>query len=219
MSFLQCKENFSSQKKRKVDTNSAPRTVNGQTIPEKQPLLVTGVVMRPYQLEGYEWMTMLYENGINGILADEMGLGKTLQTIALFCHLMEMGVPGPYLVVAPLSTVTNWVNEFKRFAPAVPVVLYHGDKKEREMLRKKHINQTTRVDAVQDALKNVFVTSYAIAMNDRPFLRSVKWRFIVVDEGHRLKNMNCKLVKELKLYSTANKLLLTGALTKWVLKS
>ncbi len=65
------------------------------------------------QIRGYQWMATLFENGINGILADEMGLGKTIQTIALFCHLVEMGVPGPYLIVAPLSTVPNWVREFK----------------------------------------------------------------------------------------------------------
>ena len=66
-----------------------------------------------FQLKGYQWMATLYENGINGILADEMGLGKTIQTIALFCHLIEMGVPGPFIVVAPLSTISNWVREFK----------------------------------------------------------------------------------------------------------
>ena len=77
-------------------------------------------------LLGYQWMATLYENGINGILADEMGLGKTIQTIALFCHLVEMGSNGPFLVVAPLSTVPNWINEFKRFAPLFPTVLYHG---------------------------------------------------------------------------------------------
>ena len=66
-------------------------------------------------------MSTLWENGINGILADEMGLGKTIQTVALFCHMYEMGVPGPFMVVAPLSTVPNWVNEFKRFAPKVTV--------------------------------------------------------------------------------------------------
>ena len=75
--------------------------------------------MRNYQLDGYEWMSTLWENGINGILADEMGLGKTIQTVALFCHLYEMGVQGPFMVVAPLSTVPNWVNEFSRFAPKV----------------------------------------------------------------------------------------------------
>jgi ATP-dependent DNA helicase len=56
---------------------------------------------------------------VNGILADEMGLGKTLQVIALFCHLIEMHVTGPFLVVAPLSTLPNWMLEFERFAPQV----------------------------------------------------------------------------------------------------
>lgn len=56
---------------------------------------------------------------MNGILADEMGLGKTLQVIALICHLIEMNVTGPFLAVAPLSTLPNWLLEFERFAPQV----------------------------------------------------------------------------------------------------
>ena len=75
--------------------------------------------MRPYQLDGMEWLQVLYENGINGILGDEMGLGKTLQCVGLIGHLIEMNVKGPFLVVAPLSTVTNWVTEFRRFSPSV----------------------------------------------------------------------------------------------------
>ena len=62
---------------------------------------------------------MLFENGMNGILADEMGLGKTLQCISLLAHLVEMGVQGPFLVAAPLSTLPNWVAEFYKFAPKV----------------------------------------------------------------------------------------------------
>ena len=70
----------------------AERSVNGQTIPDEQPVLISGGVMRKYQLEGLQWMINLDQNGINGILADEMGLGKTLQTISLFAHLVEVGV-------------------------------------------------------------------------------------------------------------------------------
>lgn len=62
---------------------------------------------------------VLYENGVNGILADEMGLGKTIQCIALIAHLIENGVRGPFLVTAPLSTLPNWLAEFKRFTPGV----------------------------------------------------------------------------------------------------
>jgi ATP-dependent DNA helicase len=56
----------------------------------------------------------------------------------------------------------------------------------------------------------VFVTSYEIAMNDRCHFRSTKWRYLVVDEGHRIKNMHCRLIRELKQYQATNKLLLTG---------
>ena len=62
---------------------------------------------------------VLYENGVNGILGDEMGLGKTVQCIALFAHIIKMGVPGPFLVCAPLSTLPNWLSEFQRFTPEV----------------------------------------------------------------------------------------------------
>lgn len=62
---------------------------------------------------------MLWENGINGILADEMGLGKTIQCIAHIGMMIEKKVMGPFLVVAPLSTLPNWINEFKRFTPEV----------------------------------------------------------------------------------------------------
>lgn len=62
---------------------------------------------------------MLWENGINGILADEMGLGKTIQCIAHMAMMIEKKVMGPFLVVAPLSTLPNWISEFRRFTPEV----------------------------------------------------------------------------------------------------
>ena len=64
---------------------------------------------------------VLYENGVNGILGDEMGLGKTIQCIAVIAHMIEMGIRGPFLVAAPLSTVPNWVSEFKKFTPTVSI--------------------------------------------------------------------------------------------------
>ena len=218
-------EEESQSKKRKLDapdsaTNNQKdvaktrsenqRKFEGKEIPENQPLLLSGGIMRSYQLEGYEWMATLWEKGINGILADEMGLGKTIQTVALFCHLYEMGVPGPFLVVAPLSTVPNWVNEFKRFAPTVPVILYHGSLSARVQLRSLIRDSLTSKELDGKRMMNVVVTSYEIAMNDRAAFSSIRWRYIVVDEGHRLKNMNCRLIRELKQYNSANRLLLTG---------
>lgn len=191
------------------------RTCDGKPIPDDQPLLLSGGIMRDYQLLGYQWMATLYENGINGILADEMGLGKTIQTIALFAHLVEMGVPGPFLVIAPLSTIANWKREFNKFAPLMPVVLYHGSAKEREALRNAHVKEMHQLNEEAGLeggrkVRNTFITSYEIAMNDQPAFRKVKWLYIVVDEGHRLKNMHCRLIKSLKLYNSSNRLLLTG---------
>ena len=81
--------------------------------------------MRPYQLEGLNWMIKLYENSTNGILADEMGLGKTLQTIAFLAHLkFGLGVGGPHLVICPLSVLSSWMTELKRFCPTMRAVKY-----------------------------------------------------------------------------------------------
>ena len=70
-------------------------------------------------------MVSLYNNRLNGILADEMGLGKTIQSISLLCHLIERKKqPGPFLVIVPLSTMTNWVIEFEKWAPAINKIVY-----------------------------------------------------------------------------------------------
>lgn len=72
-------------------------------------------------------MVSLFNNKLNGILADEMGLGKTIQTISLFTYLVEVKkLQGPFLVVIPLSTMSNWVMEFEKWAPSLQVVSYKG---------------------------------------------------------------------------------------------
>lgn len=73
------------------------------------------------------WLASLYDQGINGILADEMGLGKTVQSLACLAHLAEAnGIWGPFLVVAPASTLHNWQQECSRFIPKfkVHVIVY-----------------------------------------------------------------------------------------------
>lgn len=76
--------------------------------------LLTGGRLKGYQLKGIKWMISLWQNGLNGILADQMGLGKTVQTIGLLSHLKGNKLHGPFLIVAPLSTLSNWVNEIRR---------------------------------------------------------------------------------------------------------
>lgn len=148
----------------------------------QQPSLVTGGNMRTYQLEGLEWLKTLWMNGLCGILADEMGLGKTIQAISMIAFLKENKVPGPYLIAAPLSTVSNWVDEFKRWTPGIDVVLYHGTKNERAAIRQKNMKLKNQGDLDFP----VVCTSYEVCMNDRKFLTNYKWRYIVVVCSGRL---------------------------------
>ncbi|KAL8766188.1 MAG: hypothetical protein Q9209_006953 [Squamulea sp. 1 TL-2023] len=170
-----------------------------------QPKLISGGKMRDYQLEGLTWLACLYEVGLNGILADEMGLGKTVQLISFLAFLREHGTNGPFLILGPLSTVTNWVNEFQRWAPKIPVVMYHGNPQVRGQIRRQQLKGDSKGEKFP-----VVCTSYEICMKDKKYLANYHWKFIVVDEGHRLKNFNCKLVKELKQYPTESRMILTG---------
>lgn len=170
----------------------------------EQPALVTGGIMRKYQLEGLDWMRSLYENGLNGILADEMGLGKTIQTISLLAFLREMESYGPFLVVAPLSTTSNWMDEFQKWTPDIPRLIYHGNPKEREAIRRREFVQPG------SPTFPVVITSYNILINDAKFLQHIQWKFVIIDEGHRIKNSNSVLVKCLELLKSNNRLLITG---------
>ncbi|CAO1627411.1 unnamed protein product [Sympodiomycopsis kandeliae] len=199
--------------KEDLKSNGKSASPSGSSTPRsaghsRQPALVTGAELRPYQLEGFEWLVSLYENGLNGILADEMGLGKTLQTISFLAHLRGKGVWGPFIIVAPLSTIANWVNEFERFTPGIPAMMYHAQNKDERAKLRKHFRYPT--NAEEKKKFPVIVTSFEIAMMDRVHLNHLKWKYIVVDEGHRLKNMNCRLIQELKKFNSAQRLILTG---------
>lgn len=117
------------------------------------------------------------------------GLGKTIQTVAFLTYLCGKGVKGPFLVVGPLSTLANWVKEIQKWAPTMPVLLYHGTKDERIELRKKAL------PAIISNKKGIVVTSFEITIKDRSALQRKRWKYIIVDEGHRIKNMNCRLIK------------------------
>ncbi|RDX66163.1 ISWI chromatin-remodeling complex ATPase CHR17, partial [Mucuna pruriens] len=158
--------------------------------------------MRDYQLAGLNWLIRLYENGINGILADEMGLGKTLQTISLLGYLHEFrGITGPHMVVAPKSTLGNWMNEIRRFCPVLRAVKFLGNPDER-----KHIREELLVAGKFD----VCVTSFEMVIKEKSALRRFSWRYIIIDEAHRIKNENSLLSKTMRLYNTNYRLLITG---------
>ncbi|XP_033224714.1 lymphoid-specific helicase-like [Belonocnema kinseyi] len=164
-------------------------------------------ILHEYQQEGLQWLKVLYENGLNGILADEMGLGKTVQVIALMSHLIEKNQAGPFLIIAPLSTIPNWLLEFERFAPDLPVVLFHGTADDRRAVYRT-IKHKTTVGSCRT--QPIVLTTYEMPVMEKKFLRTQNWRYIVIDEGHRIKNHQCQLVQVLKSCKSMNRLLLTG---------
>ena len=168
----------------------------------EQANILVGGSLKPYQIRGLEWLISLYNNNLNGILADEMGLGKTIQTISLITYLMERKkVNGPFLIIVPLSTLSNWVNEFARWAPSVISIIYKGDP-----------NQRRNLSSLLKAAKfNVLLTTYEYVIRDKACLAKIRWRYMIIDEGHRMKNHHCKLTQILNTYYIApHRLLLTG---------
>jgi len=166
-----------------------------------QPPSITGK-MREYQLEGLNWLIKLYENGINGILADEMGLGKTLQSISLLAFLHDFKrISGPHLIITPKSTLGNWMNEIKRWCPALRPFKFHGSKDERAEQR-EHGLVVGKFD--------VCVTTYEVAIKEKPALKKFSWRYLIIDEAHRIKNENSVLSQVVRLYASTHRLLITG---------
>lgn len=172
-----------------------------EKVTEQASIMVNGQ-LKEYQLKGLEWLVSLYNNNLNGILADEMGLGKTIQTISLVTYLMDRKkVMGPYLIIVPLSTLPNWVLEFEKWAPAVGVVSYKGSPQGRRLLQ----NQ------MRATKFNVLLTTYEYVIKDKAVLAKIQWKYMIIDEGHRMKNHHCKLTQVLNThYIAPYRLLLTG---------
>ncbi len=136
--------------------------------------------------------------------------GKTIQTISLIALLREKeNYLGPHLIVAPLSTLSNWIEEFQKWCPSVPVLLYHGTPNEREEMRRTKIDRNY-VRGRPTAKFPVVCTSYEMILADKTPLSHINWEFIIIDEGHRLKNFNSKLFQELRKFTSATRLLISG---------
>ncbi|KAK9868512.1 hypothetical protein WJX84_000615 [Apatococcus fuscideae] len=167
-----------------------------------QPSVIANGTMREYQLQGLNWLIHLYDNGINGILADEMGLGKTLQTISLLGYLHEYrGIHGPHMVIVPKSTLHNWINEFKKWCPIIRAVKFHGNQEERAY-QKDQLIQPGKFDVV--------VTSYEMVIKEKNHFKKFHFRYIIIDEAHRIKNENSILSRVVRMYKTNYRLLITG---------
>jgi len=168
------------------------------------PLPVTlDAELRPYQLEGFNWLSFLYRHGLGGVLADDMGLGKTVQALALICAAKiaaetDDGV-APFLVVAPTSVVGNWQAETARFAPGLTV---------------RAISETFAksgsVPAEAMAGADIVITSYALFRIDYEAYASRQWAGLVLDEAQFVKNHQSKAYQCARKLPASFKLAITG---------
>lgn len=150
--------------------------------------------LRPYQVEGYQWMSRLSLWGAGACLADDMGLGKTVQTIAF---LLEEADKGPSLVVAPASVVPNWRNEIKRFAPSMNVYVLS-----------EYVN---RANIVEEATANdVVIVTYGLVYSQQDALTARQWNCAVLDEAHNIKNRGTKTSAACMKLQAMNRIILTG---------
>lgn len=149
--------------------------------------------LRGYQRDGLDWLCFLRDHGLHGVLADEMGLGKTLQALAAILEGRAAGDP-PALVVAPTSVIGVWEDEAARFAPELRVVRAHGPQRARQDL----------------AAADVVVTSYPLLRRDVERLASVRWSWVVLDEGRHIKNPASQTARAARRLRADHRLVLSG---------
>ncbi|CAH0481841.1 unnamed protein product [Peronospora belbahrii] len=166
--------------------------------------------LKPYQVVGVNWLLLLHENNVSGVLADEMGLGKTVQTIAFLLLLKSLEqlndrAVGPHLIVVPASVLSNWTRELAWIAPKLRIATYHGSKDHRRELE----------DALDSNDFEIMLTTYAYFERDtcqeeRAFLRSFQFGYMILDEGHSIKNSNTSRFKRITALRARSRLVLSG---------
>ena len=168
------------------------KLVNPPEVPLPKGLKAT---LRPYQVNGYEWILKNTRLGFGSLLADDMGLGKTVQVIAALLRYQEEGLleNEKALVIVPTSLLTNWKKEIEKFAPGLRAAIYHGTK------RKLDLKNT-----------DVVLTTYGIARSEQAFLKKKKWYCTVIDEAQNIKNAGTAQTRSVKSIPAPVRIAMSG---------
>ncbi|CAE7225076.1 SNF2, partial [Symbiodinium microadriaticum] len=147
----------------------------------------------------------LVDHRMSGILADDMGLGKTVQSLSLLAFLADSrDQQGPHLVVAPLSTLQNWVDEIIQWVPSFRYLVYRGSERNLSAAEKAIMSPD------QNNHINLVLTTYETVASRFTFLGHYPWYCVVVDEGHRIKNFQARSSQAVRRLPCQHRLLLTG---------
>jgi non-specific serine/threonine protein kinase len=159
--------------------------------------------LRPYQQAGVQWLYLLTQLRLGACLADDMGLGKTIQVLSLLLVLKNEARENrkPCLLVAPASLLANWAAEIARFAPSLKTVVVHPSAEPAEKLKADDAANLADVDLV--------ITSYGFLARS-PWLGTIPWRLVVLDEAQAIKNPAAKQTKTVKQLRADTRIALTG---------
>lgn len=190
-----------------------------------------------YQKTCVQWLWELYSQKTGGIIGDEMGLGKTIQVIAFLAGLHYSGLlDKPVLLVVPATVMNQWVNEFHRWWPPLRCVILHSigsgmskssikteeqleahleneDADFDEQLSKKAANNQVNAQAIVDRVMNsghVLVTTYVGLRIYSKYILPREWGYVVLDEGHKIRNPNSEISLACKRVKTYNRIILSG---------
>ncbi|KAJ3179653.1 DNA excision repair protein ERCC-6-like [Geranomyces variabilis] len=156
----------------------------------------------PHQREGVAWMWGLNQKQMGGILGDDMGMGKTIQIVAFLCGLFISGKARHILIGMPLGLLENWGAEFRAWFPNMRVKVYHGSA------------ATIRKDlAVVMQKGGVLLTTYdkiRVCASELSGEGEHVWDYVILDEGHYIKNASSKKTKAVHMLRAHHKLLLSG---------
>lgn len=170
------------------------------TPPPAEVPVALKATLRPYQVEGFRWLSLLWDLGLGGVLADDMGLGKTIQVVAMALRAKERGeLTEPMLIVAPTSVLGTWVDEVAKFAPDLTVAVLD---------RTRGKARVPMAEAIAGA--DLVVTTYAVGRIDAEEFRAVPWSAAVLDEAQFVKNHQAKTYAAMRRLPARVTFALTG---------
>ena len=171
----------------------------------KDPFLNDNFSLKEHQEEGVAWLQHLYKSKASGcLMADDMGLGKTLQ-ILYFIDWHSRVYPDhkPYLIVAPISLLENWENEYNRF--------FKQPRMSIRRLTSKDVPRQFNKDVVQWMQElDIVLTNYESLRIAQLNFCAVEFDVVAVDEAQKIKTPGTLVTNAAKALKANFKIAMTG---------
>ncbi|XP_044880595.1 DNA excision repair protein ERCC-6 [Mauremys mutica] len=167
-----------------------------------------------YQQTGVRWLWELHCQQAGGILGDEMGLGKTIQIIAFLAGLSYSKIRtrgsnyrfkglGPTVIVCPTTVMHQWVKEFHSWWPPFRVAVLHETG--------SYTNKKVKLIREIAACHGILITSYSYIRLMQDNINSYDWHYVILDEGHKIRNPNAAVTLACKQFRTPHRIILSGS--------